>query len=58
MSKNVQIVLTVDASSLYQMSNPSQEEIDTVTTLSDDNDEFLKMERFKVLYLMYTLDTT
>jgi hypothetical protein len=37
MSKNVQIVLTVDASSLYQMSNPSQEEIDTVTTLSDDN---------------------
>ena len=38
MSKNVQIVLTVDANSLYQMSNPSQEEIDTMTTLSDDND--------------------
>lgn len=38
MSKNVQIVLTVDANSLYQMSNPSQEEIDTVSTLSDDND--------------------
>ncbi|CAN1554403.1 hypothetical protein MCETHM1_02318 [Flavobacteriaceae bacterium] len=38
MSKNVQIVLTVDASSLYQMSNPSQEEIDTMATLSDDND--------------------
>jgi hypothetical protein len=38
MSKNVQIVLTVNASSLYQMSNPSQEEIDTMTTLSDDND--------------------
>ncbi|WP_269222604.1 MULTISPECIES: hypothetical protein [Flavobacterium] len=40
MSKNVQIVLTVDASSLYQMSNPSQEEIDTKTILSDDNDGF------------------
>ena len=38
MSKNVQIVLTVDANSLYQMSNPSQEEIDTMNTLSDDND--------------------
>lgn len=38
MSKNVQIVLTVDAKSLYQMSNPSQEEIDTYSTLSDDND--------------------
>jgi hypothetical protein len=38
MSKNVQIVLTVDASSLYQMTNPSQEEIDTMATLSDDND--------------------
>ena len=38
MSKHVQIVLTVDANSLYQMSNPSQEEIDTMTTLSDDND--------------------
>ena len=38
MSKNVQIVLTVDADSLYQMSNPSQEEIDTYATLSDDND--------------------
>jgi hypothetical protein len=38
MCKNVQIVLTVDASSLYQMSNPSQEEIDTMATLSDDND--------------------
>ena len=40
MSKHVQIVLTVDANSLYQMSNPSQEEIDNVTTLSDDNDGF------------------
>jgi hypothetical protein len=38
MSKNVQIVLTVDANSLYHMSNPTQEEIDSVTALSDDND--------------------
>jgi len=40
MSKNVQIVLTVNASSLYQMTNPSQDEIDDMTTLSDDNDGF------------------
>jgi hypothetical protein len=40
MSKNVQIVLTVDANSLYQMFNPSQEEIDTFATLSDDNDGY------------------
>ncbi|WP_264564582.1 hypothetical protein [Flavobacterium sp. N3904] len=38
MSKNVQIVLTVDANSLYQMSNPSQEEINDYSNLSDDND--------------------
>jgi len=40
MRKNVQIVLTVDAHSLYQISNPSQEEINDFATLSDDNDGF------------------
>ena len=40
MSKNVQIVLTVDAASLYQISNPSQEIINDLATLSDDNDGF------------------
>lgn len=40
MSKNVQIVLTVDAHSLYQISNPSQEDINDYATLSDDNDGF------------------
>jgi len=38
MGKNVQIVLTVDASSLYNMKNPSQDEIHDNCTLSDDND--------------------
>jgi hypothetical protein len=38
MGKNVQIVLTVDASSLYHMKNPSQDEIHDNCSLSDDND--------------------
>lgn len=38
MGKNVQIVLTVDASSLYHMNNPSQDEIHDKCVLSDDND--------------------
>jgi len=60
MSKNVQIVLTVDASSLYQMSNPSQEEIDNVATLSDDNDgisESGKVQHFlSNVYLGYNVE--
>ncbi len=38
MGKNVQIVLTVDASRLYHMKNPSQDEIHDNCELSDDND--------------------
>lgn len=38
MGKNVQIVLTVDTSSLYHMTNPSQDEIHDNCKLSDDND--------------------
>lgn len=38
MSKNVQIVLTVDAHSLYQIPNPSQDDINDFANLSDDND--------------------
>ncbi len=37
MGKNVQIVLTVDASSLYNMTNPSQDQIHDNCELSDDN---------------------
>lgn len=40
MSKNVQIVLTVDAQRLYQISNPTQEQINDYANLSDDNDGF------------------
>ena len=50
MSKNVQIVLTVDANSLYQMSNPSQEEMDTVSTLSDDNDGISENEYYDIRF--------
>lgn len=38
MGKNVQIVLTVDASSLYHTENPSQDDIHDHCSLSDDND--------------------
>ncbi|MTH14426.1 hypothetical protein [Flavobacterium sp. LC2016-01] len=38
MGKNVQIVLTVDASRLYHMKNPSQDDIHDNCELSDDND--------------------
>lgn len=37
MGKKVVIALTVDASSLYAMNNPSQEDIDNACSLSDDN---------------------
>ncbi|TDE07197.1 hypothetical protein [Flavobacterium sandaracinum] len=37
MGKKVEIALTVQASSLYAMSNPSQQDIDTACSLSDDN---------------------
>ena len=37
MGKKVVIALTVQASSLYAMSNPSQEDIDNACSLSDDN---------------------
>jgi hypothetical protein len=40
MSKNVQIVLTVDAQRLYQISNPTQDQINDYANLSDDNDGF------------------
>lgn len=40
MSKNVQIVLSVDAQRLYQISNPTQEQINDYANLSDDNDGF------------------
>ena len=37
MGKKVVIALTVQASSLYAMSNPSQKDIDSTCSLSDDN---------------------